>query len=299
MHFGIEKHTGIAFEGMNAPEFPVQPRPAVSQCHLVQCEDDWKKVPTGRLQQDPHRWLFREDSFDPVTRIRRGRLYQAYGNCQPSAMMIPRHDSSDVIGAMSHPSTHRSVDMYRYIACDALLTVKQQGRGLPLVLGSGVGTAVFTILQVEALANGDVLLTLKARTAFGVIPDLNTSAVPHNSLKPVQQALERAVNSAFRETPISVVDQCRNALCAVLGHFLAAQEQSAHWIGKDLGQLVMRLNAREQLVCASAAHIVARLHPRGKSNEQHRLELREPVDEDAEFAVHALGLVMREIGWAN
>jgi hypothetical protein len=40
------------------------------------------------------------------------------------------------------------------------------------------------------------------------------------------------------------------------------------------------------------------MHSRGKSNEQHTRGVREPIDEDAEFAVHALGLVMREIGWA-
>lgn len=56
---------------------------------------------------------------------------------------------------------------------------------------------------------------------------------------------------------------------------------------------------RQKEVCGSAALIVARMHSRGKSNEQYAKGAREPGDDDAQFAVHALGLVMREIGWAR
>lgn len=50
-------------------------------------------------------------------------------------------------------------------------------------------------------------------------------------------------------------------------------------------------------VCGSAALIVARLHSRGKGDEQLQKGLREPSHEDAEFCVQTLGLVMREVGW--
>ncbi|HQC96548.1 MAG TPA: hypothetical protein PK306_12645 [Aquabacterium sp.] len=298
MHLGIEKQTGSVFEGMNHPEVLVLPRPAVSLCKLIQKAEDWKQVPTGGLHQAVGQWIFREDSFDPVTRIRRGRLYQPYGIEQWSSVQVPRDASPGNLGSFGNRVTHVALEMYRYMACTALLAAPNQGRGLPLVLGTGAATSVFTVLQVETLVTGDLLVTLKAKTAFGVIPDLNAAVVPAGSLKPVQQALERAVNSAFRETPVSVVDQCRNAMCTVLGHYLATVEKADHLIGKELGQLAGRLENRGQEVCACAAHIVARMHSRGKSNEQHTRGVREPIDEDAEFAVHALGLVMREIGWA-
>jgi hypothetical protein len=47
------------------------------------------------------------------------------------------------------------------------------------------------------------------------------------------------------------------------------------------------------------AQVVARLHSRGKTNEAHTKGLREPVDEDAELALHALGFTLRDIGWAE
>lgn len=44
--------------------------------------------------------------------------------------------------------------------------------------------------------------------------------------------------------------------------------------------------------------VVARLHVRGKANEQESKGLRLPVEEDAELCLHALGFVLRDIGWA-
>lgn len=298
MHLGIERTSALVFDGLGGPDWLVEPRPAISLCQLIAAEEDWKKVPTGGLHQNPRHWAFREDSFDPVTRIRRGRLYQPYGGVQPDPYLMPWDCAPKHIGAAIDSPAYKRVELYRYLACTALLAVPNQGRGAVLVLGSGAGTTAFTILQVESLVTGDIMVTLKAKTAYGVIPDLMASAVPEASLKPVQQALERAVNSVFRETPVSVVDQCRNAMATVLGHYLGAEEAAEKLKVRELGQLVGRLQGRKEDVCASAAHIIARLHSRGKSNEQLARGAREPVDEDAEFAVHALGLVMREIGWA-
>jgi hypothetical protein len=172
---------------------------------------------------------------------------------------------------------------------------------MAFVVGSGAGTSTYTIVQVESLLTGDVMITLKERSALGVIPELNESAVAESSRKPVRQALERAVNSAFRETAVSVVDQCRNAMATILGHYLAAAEpdRAARMIGSELLPLGTLMMERKKEVCGSAALIVARMHSRGKSNEQATKGVPEPDDDDAQFAVHALGLVMREIGWAR
>ena len=40
------------------------------------------------------------------------------------------------------------------------------------------------------------------------------------------------------------------------------------------------------------------LHSRGKSNEQFAKGFRPPTEEDAEFAVHAVGSLLREVDWA-
>lgn len=50
---------------------------------------------------------------------------------------------------------------------------------------------------------------------------------------------------------------------------------------------------------ASLASLIARLHSRGKMNEQPRLAVRPPVEEDAALSIDALGFVLREIGWVQ
>ncbi|MDR7299519.1 hypothetical protein J2X16_004889 [Pelomonas aquatica] len=300
MHLGIEKNSGVAFEGMNNPDQPVRPQPIVSQCLLIQTEADWGQMPEG-LHRNAHRWVFREDSFDPVTRVRRGRVYQSYGTTQPDSVVVYRDPTPDSLGKTVQAVTHTRLEMYRYIACTALLAVPNRGYGMAFVVGSGAGTATYTVVQIETLLTGDVMVTLKERSALGVIPELNEALIAENSRKQVRQALERAVNSAFRETAVSVVDQCRNAIAAVLGHYLAAEEpdKAARMIGSELMPLGTMMMERRKEVCGSAALIVARMHSRGKSNEQAIKGVPEPNDDDAQFAVHALGLVLRELGWAR
>lgn len=67
----------------------------------------------------------------------------------------------------------------------------------------------------------------------------------------------------------------------------------------DLGQLIKKVEAKfpQNKALLSALDVVNRLHPRGKDNEVERLELRPVHDGDAEFAVHAVGFVLREIDW--
>lgn len=297
MHLGIEQHSGTVFEGFNGPELPVIPKPVVSFCKVVDEPSDWQDMPAN-LHNAINSWLFREDSFDPITRTRRGRVYQRYGNSNPTEFMVPRNPSPDTFGTAISAASHRRLDMYRYMACAPLVSRPNQGKGLVLAIGSSAAASAWKIVQSEVIVTGDVLVTLKAQTAFGVIPELDEVAVPNSALVPVREALERALNSAFRETSVSVVDQCRNAMAAVISHFLASQGEPTNVLGKELQPLANMLTARERSVAAAAAHIVARMHSRGKGNVQAISDAREPIDEDGEFAVHALGLVMRELGWA-
>ena len=298
MHLGMEKNSGACFEGSNHPELPILPKPVLSQCHLIEKESDWGKLPTGMFSNSTS-WMFREDSYDPVSRMRRGRVYQPYGIHQPSAVMVPRNPSPDTLGQATHPSSHRNLDMYRYYACTQLLSHPNHGQGMTLAVGSSSAHSAWRIVQVESLANGDILATLRAKTAFGVIPELDEEKLPKAARKLVKQAIERAVNAAFRESAVSVVDQCRNALAVILSHYLHSIGEEEKVLKKELAPLAKMLVDTDKAVCGNAAFIVARMHSRGKGNEQFDKGLREPVDEDGELAVHTLGLVMREIGWAQ
>ena len=150
------------------------------------------------------------------------------------------------------------------------------------------------------MANGSVMLTLKSLSAFAIVPTVDYEQLAPENRQVVAEALDRVINSAFRETPVSVVDHCRAALTVLLSRWLI---QSGHATGEaialDLGPLAIRLEEQHMTCVANSAKVVARLHGRGKPNEQQSRRLRPPVAGDDEFAVESVGLVLREFGWVS
>ena len=62
--------------------------------------------------------------------------------------------------------------------------------------------------------------------------------------------------------------------------------------------LAKRMEAHEMSCVANAAQIIARLHARGKPNEQQARGLRPPESGDDEFALESVGLAIRDLGWS-
>jgi hypothetical protein len=159
---------------------------------------------------------------------------------------------------------------------------------------------VWRVVQTEIVVGGAVLITLKAATNLGVLPDVDTTALPDEFKGAVVQAVARAADAAYRESPTSVVDQCRNALTVVMSRWLALQGHNRSILNADLAQVASTVLQKpyERACVGKLADVVARLHVRGKENERQRLNLRSTVDEDAELSVHALAFALRDLGLA-
>lgn len=299
MKFGIDISSGLIYEGLSTAELPCIPRPSVTQAKVVESDADWINLPEG-LSQSPFAWVFREDSFDAVTRTRRGRLYQATSS-QPTDQQVVPHPQEDPALRTMGRSGRVEKSLYTYFPCTSLLSMPYQGKGATLVLGTRQASSAWRIIQSELLVSADVMVTLKALTAFGVVPEIDAAAVDKTHMSSVSQAMNRVVESAFRETPISVIDHCRNAATVVLSRWLVQQGADQSILAKDLGAVAKAAgDAPHDKHCArNMADTIAKLHVRGKANEQHSKQLRLPVEEDAELALQALGFMLREIGWAK
>ncbi len=297
MHIGYDANTGHVYQGAGNPEFAVLPAPMLTLARLVENPDDLKDLPRS-LHQAPLNWVFREQSFDPVTRIRRGLLYEPYPSGQPDGVLTRGHPADKFVIPM--PGVSLTKQLFRFWPCQALLSKPRAGCGMELALGHSTWS-MWRIIQVERVVGDDVLVTLKALSAFGVLPELREEAIDEQHRRSVQRALERVLDSAFRETAISVIDQCRNAAVVLLGRWMASQGGSASSIGPDLGRLVLRIRGEpfRRNAVAAAAEMINTLHPRGKANEQEPKGYRLPQDEDAEASVHAIGFILRELGWAR
>ncbi len=299
MYLGICNNTGLVYEGMSSADIPSIPAPSVTQAKLILEEADWLDLPKG-LTTDPIRWLFREESFDPVTRTRRGRLYvpQA-GQAQPNQQRVGLHPYEDPMMRQSGAGGKVAKTLYTFSACRTLLDMRNQGQGLTLALGNASAASPWRIIQSEALATGSVLVTLKSLSVFAIVPAVDYRKIATEHHPAVAEAIDRVLSSAFRETPTSVVDHCRAALTVLLSRWLF---QSGHEtntaLALDLGALAQRVEARDMTCVAKAAQIVARLHARGKPNEQHARRLRSLEVGDDEFALESVGLALREFDWA-
>jgi hypothetical protein len=142
-------------------------------------------------------------------------------------------------------------------------------------------------------------VTLRARSNLGFLPDLILDAVPESARERVSAAVTKVVDGAHRSSGITVVDLCRDALVVILSAHLVHDLGSASKISeKDLADLISELPEDKRLF-RSAADVVCKLHPRGKSNEQYRRGTRDVTDTDGMLAIEALGFVLRDLGWAR
>lgn len=238
--------------------------------------------------------VFREDSFDPVTRIRRGRFYKSSGDSRPSQRFALLHP---VYRNWGSPITTEDGRVERRL----LIFDQLQCRPPQEMVAVGSSESLWRVLGAEQITTGEFLVTLKARHALGVLPELNPDAMPDLGRERAVETYEKLVDSAYRETPGSIVDRARDATQWFLDTWAATHDGENSLLHEDLGKLIEKIdkaNNKPQVIL-SASRIVARLHSRGKPNEQERYSTRPLMEADAEFALAAVGLLLREFGWTR
>jgi hypothetical protein len=267
----------------------------------VESPGDLNKLPTS-FDATPFSWIFREDSFDAVSRVRRGRVFQKQDGSNWEPWTVNAHSSlvSDFAQGRNDGRIVKHLNLF--MECQALLGLPNRAESSQLAIGVAGAFSLWRILQVERTLSADVMVTLRAESAMGILPKLDETRVPLASLEAVRAAVTRVLDVAYRELPTSVVDQCRNACAAMGSHWLYHRTGNAQILEKDLGRVIgaiqTELGAEKSRTICSAMDLVNRLHPRGKHNEVHKYDLRDVTDEDAALAVHATGFLIREFDWA-
>jgi hypothetical protein len=299
---GFDRRTGLVYEGRGGPTHPVWPTPILTQATLIENPADLQKLP-GDFDNSPFHWMFVDQSFDPASRVRRGRLFQSFGNISWETVQVEAHPaiSSDIY-KVANGTGRTAKELSVFIECTSLFQKQNRGEGMQLALGQRDSYSLWRIVQTERIATNDVLVTLRAESPFGILPQLNKSKIHPDYVKGVEVALERVLNSAYRELPQSVVDHCRNAAVMVISRWMQAEMGSAAPVEQDLGHWIRAVKnhfgEHEMVALRSALEAINRLHPRGKDNEANKYQLRQVEESDAEYAVHALGFILREVKWA-
>lgn len=299
MHLGVERNSGHVYEGYSAPQFAVWPRPAITLATLIESPNGWNRLPRN-MSTTPFPWLFREESFDPVTRIRRGRLYESCTGAQPQIVPVSAHPFDHEAVREIAASRHPTKSLYTYGPCQSMVARPDRGFGTVLALGTGHAASAWRAIQLEVLVDDDILVTLKALSAFGILPEVDFGDLADELRLPVRRAIDRVLDAAFRESPISVVDHCRNAAQVILSRWMVHSGASNSLLAKDLGEVCKAIERDfNKSAARDAANIVRLLHSRGKANKQETEQLRLAVEEDATLSIEALGFLLRELGWAK
>ncbi|WP_254609548.1 hypothetical protein [Burkholderia lata] len=230
-------------------------------------------------------------------------MFQSFHNNNRITVLADAHPSLSSDFGHGRNDGRVTKEMNVFIHCSDLLARPERGEGLQLAIGHVGAYTLWRILQTEQTVNQDVLVTLRAESAFAILPSLDTTKVPEDGRVAIMDAYNRVMQVAYRDSPTSVVDQCRN-LCAVLSgrwlRELTGDEKSLH---KDLGPCITAISKyfgeNERRLVRAALETVNLLHPRGKDNERERLALREVSNEDAALALYATGFVIRDLGWGS
>ena len=284
---GIDRDFGLVYEGNRAHGRPVVPTPVTAPAALVSEGDFSPQLPPSYALEQAQ-MLFREDSFDAVTRARRGRLYYADA-ARPQTWAVPHHSGLNDM---------RSVFPFSSLNTPAKLK-ELVGRGQPLlVIGNDASYTIWTIASIEGTSVGEFLLTLRGRQTFGVLPELDMAAIPAACRKAVTEAVSKLGDEIFRAGPGSIVDRARDAASAVLSGYL--QNLGIVGPGKELAELIDKLNSLEGVqrkrIASAAADIVRLFHSREKPSVRERLPVKSSQGAGSRISRNVLGFVVSGAG---
>jgi HEPN domain-containing protein len=292
MYLGIDQHTNMVFEGNDYNRgHMVWPLPMLAPAKFILSSEN--NILPARYESYTE-YLFREDTFDPVTRVRRGRFYKR-NQTQPERWIVM--NSAQMVGSA------QTSNAYTYFSCpNSEMPAFTNSIQHLVVLGTIEAFSLWTIINRESIHTCEIVFTLKARQSMGALPAIDWAAIPDKSSL-LKEKLEGLADDIYRAGSDSVVDRSREAATAILSAYLQS-EGIAEAGGKDLGELIDMLDKRngknQQRIVRCAAEIPQRLHSRAKHAEQEkRDELRPIRDQDAALAVQCIGVMLCDLGWAK
>lgn len=286
---GVCSSNGDLYEGSPGSGLPFSSSVALLPVRFTSDGSDTKETLGGYPQS-----IFKEDFFDPITKIRRGRIFNAEST-QPRNWYVHHPARQDLRKVDCRYGTAQQIELITYQK-DPLNNLRHSNVYPDLIIGKEPFVSIWKIISIETSFSGTPVLTLKSYRSFGAIPDLIPNAIPETARSKLIAALDKVENSSNRLGPTDVVDRCRDALSIVFAHLIDEPDKD---LSKSINSYVVKFNSSKDNLVSWAGKIVARLHSRGKPNEQVKQGVDDLGEEDAQIALKCLWLIFVEIGWAK
>lgn len=299
MELGIDKDNNFAYEGSCHWGHAIWPSPIIVPAAFSTSTSETLIPADGNL--NPNSYVFYEDAFDPVSRIRRGRLLQGGGNIQPIQWNVYPHPAIPQEGREISRQGVLKKRLFTFHPLYLPNILKNLGSGQPIILlGTQKSFTLWTIVSVETTASGDELVILKSRQSFGALPSLHSKEIPEAGREKVIATLETLQEDIQRSGSESVIDRAREAATVILSTYLQAKKFAKPKL--DLDALIKKfLDANEKdkkQIVINAADIVRIFHSRGKHVVQEKFPVRPICEQDAELAIQCVGTILCDLGWA-
>lgn len=184
LNIGVDDNTSLVYEGsLSLYGHAVWPSPFMSVVSHIGELSAWRRDRAVVNLMDAH-MLFREDSFDPVARVRRGRLYVRRQQENPAYWRVQRHPAYATSGLSTSPNRDGcgapderrffSVRLTTFESWSASEDFLNKRHSAALVVGAGDCGLVRQVLDIERLATGEELITLKTRPSMSGRPNLSS-----------------------------------------------------------------------------------------------------------------------------
>lgn len=297
---GIDPNNMVVYEGSGMLGRAILPVPVISAAVIASSSVTTIPSP-GTTESLEIPLIFREDSFDSVTRVRRGRFYER-NTSQPVNWLVYSHP--ELASESKHRDYHGTISksLVTFHSCPVSLRYFDQIEGQPLVvIGNESRVTIWTVVSTEITLSREEIVLLRQRSTFGALPEIYWGKVPEQGREQVRNTMGILSADLFSAGPESVIDRARDAGSAILSTYLVDRKLAT---GKeDIGNLVSILAKQPRSdrpnICLNGADILAILHPRAKPSEQAKRPLRAVREQDAELAVQLVGTMLCDLGWAN
>lgn len=299
MMLGIDEDGADVYEGSSWLH-AIYPPPILIPINFGSSSEEAK--PSEATHISHVKYLFREDSFDPTSRIKRGRVYIRDDTTPRDCIVYPHpaRATEIITRAKGYATFQRRLAVFHPYQIGPNL--KQPILKPPVViLGTSAAYSLWVIVEFERIYTNEELITLRSVRSFGSIPNLRVDTLPTGDKAKIVQTYEKLSLDIHKSGPESVIDRSRELMVAVLKGYLGTNNVEA--AGDDLSSLTKKLDelpsADRKNVASNAAKIIGLLHARGKIAEQEKRAFRPIMEQDAELAVSCIGVTLCDFGWAE
>lgn len=297
MLIGVDDNTHLIYQGQNkAVSYALWPLPLLLPVKIVGIfESSEGATSTGLTGAG---MVFREDFFDPITRIRQGRLYHV-GNLEK--WITPLHPMGDIPLSYGAPIVVKQRDLRTCNPVDFSAEIKDRSiRQMKLVLGNTVAATSWTISSWERTSTNEDLLTLRASISYGTLPLMTLGSVSASDRKLIESAYKHLENNLFVSSPEAIVDCCRDLCESVLLAKIRTVEsdyQDAE-LGKAINKFFEIFKSEFKNVL-NHAKVLQIYHSRRKLEEKVKRDLQSPSSQEAELCVLSVGAIICDLGYGT